>query len=116
MTGFGPLRILRQQVRKPIGALALFSCVINLLLLTGPLFMLQVYDRVLSSGSVQTLVALVILVVVLFAFMGRLTQCDRAFLPALPGVLTKFCVDRSFLQFNRMRGGARKTPARRSRS
>lgn len=51
-------------------SLALFSFVINLLMLSGPLFMLQIYDRVLSSGSVPTLVALTILICVLFAFMA----------------------------------------------
>ena len=49
-----------------------FSFFINLLMLTGPLFMLQVYDRVLTSGSIPTLVALLFLVGVLFAFMGGL--------------------------------------------
>ena len=56
-----------------VGALqsaALFSCIINLLMLTGPLFMLQVYDRVLANKSVPTLVALMILVGILFAFLG----------------------------------------------
>lgn len=48
------------------------SCVTNLLMLTGPLFMLQIYDRVLTSGSVPTLVALLVLVSGLFAFMGAL--------------------------------------------
>ena len=48
------------------------SCVTNLLMLTGPLFMLQIYDRVLTSGSVPTLVALLVLVAGLFAFMGAL--------------------------------------------
>ena len=40
-----------------------------MLMLTGPLFMLQVYDRVLTSRSEATLVALVLIVaflVVLF--------------------------------------------------
>ncbi|MCL4136352.1 UNVERIFIED_CONTAM: hypothetical protein GTU68_049829 [Idotea baltica] len=41
-------------------------------MLTGPLFMLQVYDRVLSSGSVSTLVALCILVAILYALYGFL--------------------------------------------
>jgi ATP-binding cassette subfamily C protein len=53
-------------------AVGLFSGVINLLLLTSSLFMLQVYDRVLPSRSVPTLVALVILVAVLFSFQGIL--------------------------------------------
>ena len=39
-------------------------------MLTGPLFMLQIYDRVLTSRSVPTLVALFGLVVGLYAFLG----------------------------------------------
>jgi len=41
-------------------------------MLTGPLFMLQVYDRVLGSRSEETLVALFALVVVLYGLMGVL--------------------------------------------
>lgn len=48
----------------------LFSMVINLLALTGPLFMLQVYDRVLSSGSVETLIGLTVLMAGLYFFYG----------------------------------------------
>lgn len=48
------------------------SLVTNLLMLTGPLFMLQVYDRVLASGSVETLAALLVLTAALFTFMGLL--------------------------------------------
>ncbi|TIR78136.1 MAG: ATP-binding cassette domain-containing protein, partial [Mesorhizobium sp.] len=43
-----------------------------MLMLSGSLFMLQVYDRVLPSRSVPTLVALIILVAVLYAFQGVL--------------------------------------------
>ncbi len=50
----------------------LFSFFVNLLMLTGPLFMLQVYDRVLTSGSIPTLVALALLVALLYVFMGIL--------------------------------------------
>lgn len=49
-----------------------FSFFINLLMLTGPLFMLQIYDRVLSSRSIPTLVALSMLVAGLFAILGVL--------------------------------------------
>lgn len=51
-------------------AVGLFSAAINILMLTGPMFMLQVYDRVMASGSVPTLQALYLLVVVLFVFLG----------------------------------------------
>jgi ATP-binding cassette, subfamily C, bacterial PrsD len=39
-------------------------------LLAGPLYMLQVYDRVLSSRSVPTLIALSIFLVGAYAFQG----------------------------------------------
>lgn len=51
-------------------AVGIFSAVVNLLMLTGPLFMLQVYDRVLASRSVETLTALFVLVIFLFLLMG----------------------------------------------
>lgn len=53
-------------------AIGIFSFFVNLLMLTGPLFMLQVYDRVLGSRSEETLVALLVLVAGLFALMGVL--------------------------------------------
>ncbi len=51
---------------------ALFSGFINVLMLTGPLFMIQVYDRVLTSKSVPTLVALSLVAAGLYIFMGLL--------------------------------------------
>ena len=50
----------------------LFSGVINVLALTGAIYMLQVYDRVLASRSVPTLVALSMLMVALFSASGVL--------------------------------------------
>lgn len=55
-----------------IAAVLLFGVFVNLLLLTGPLYMLQVYDRVLGSRSEATLVALTALVAFLFLCMGLL--------------------------------------------
>lgn len=54
--------------------LALFaaSAFLNLLALNGPLFMLQVYDRVLASRSVPTLVALCVLAGMLYGFQALL--------------------------------------------
>jgi ABC-type protease/lipase transport system fused ATPase/permease subunit len=47
--------------RRAFLAIALFSGMSNILMLTGSLFMLEVYDRVIPSRSVPTLVALLIL-------------------------------------------------------
>ncbi len=58
--------------RTAVMSTAVFSLIINLLMLTGPLFMLQVYDRVLTSGSVPTLLALVMLVCILYGLYGFL--------------------------------------------
>lgn len=44
--------------RTAFAWLALFSACINVLMLTAPLFMLQVFDRVLTSRSLDTLVVL----------------------------------------------------------
>jgi ATP-binding cassette subfamily C protein len=45
---------------------------VNILMLAGPLYMLQIYDRILSSRSVPTLVALTIFLVGALAFQGIL--------------------------------------------
>lgn len=66
------LRLARRQSQGLVLATFTFSVVVNLLLLTGPLYMLQVYDRVLGSRSEATLVALSLLVVFLFLVMGIL--------------------------------------------
>jgi len=52
----------RLALRRPVALAAGFSVFTNLLMLTGPLFMLQIYDRVLSSRSQETLLALTMLV------------------------------------------------------
>lgn len=46
------------------------SGIINILALTGSFYMLQIYDRALTSGSVPTLVALSVLAVGLYLFQG----------------------------------------------
>lgn len=60
------------SLRSWILSVAGISLVVNLLAFTGPLFMLQVYDRVLVSGSVPTLLALGMLTLLLYLFFGLL--------------------------------------------
>jgi len=67
-----PLARVVAASRSAFAGVGTFSFVINMLMLTGPLFMLQVYDRVLTSRSIPTLMALVVLVVALYGFMGIL--------------------------------------------
>ena len=55
-----------------VPTVALISCVVNILALTGSFYMLQVYDRVLSSRSIPTLVALSALAIGLYIFQGAL--------------------------------------------
>ena len=56
--------------RRAFLAIALFSGMSNLLMLSGALFMLEIYDRVLPSRSVPTLIALLFLVTGLYAAQG----------------------------------------------
>lgn len=58
--------------RRAFWGVALFSAIVNLLMLAGPIYMLQIYDRVLASRNVPTLVALTIFVVGAFGFQGLL--------------------------------------------
>ena len=56
-----PLRQALKECRIGIVLLAVFSFFINLLILTSPIYMMQVYDRVLASGKIETLVLLTLI-------------------------------------------------------
>ncbi|HEX8165981.1 MAG TPA: type I secretion system permease/ATPase [Beijerinckiaceae bacterium] len=58
--------------RHAFVGIGLMSGMINLLYLTGSFFMLEIYDRVLPSRSVPTLVGLAVIAFVLYAFQGVL--------------------------------------------
>ncbi|CAI8818089.1 MULTISPECIES: type I secretion system permease/ATPase [Pseudomonas] len=63
---------LKSVLRRGLLGAALFSGVINILALIGPVFMLEVYDRVIPSQSVPTLVALGLLALGVYALSGLL--------------------------------------------
>ena len=77
-------------------AVACFSGVINVLMLSGSLFMLQVYDRVLPSRSVPTLVALMLLVALLYAVQGLLDMVRARVLARIGAGLDEFLSHRVF--------------------
>jgi ATP-binding cassette subfamily C protein len=70
--GKDELSSVRKRLRGLFTSVGIFSVCLNLLMLTGPLFMLQVYDRVLGSGSEATLLALIVIVAFLYLMMGLL--------------------------------------------
>jgi ATP-binding cassette, subfamily C, bacterial len=70
--GLAELRAACARSRPAVMTAFAFSALVNLLMLTAPLYMLQVYDRVLMSRSEETLVALSLLMAFLFLIMGVL--------------------------------------------
>lgn len=66
------LRALVGPFRVAFVAAALFSLAINLLVLTSPLYMMQVFDRVLTSGSLDTLIWLTLLAAIAYCTYGAL--------------------------------------------
>ena len=69
---------MRRQSRGLYWFTGIFSFFVNLLMLTGPLYMMQVYDRVLGSRSEATLLALSLLVVFLYGHDGAIWTMPAA--------------------------------------
>lgn len=70
--GRAVLRNALRQCRSAMAAVASFSFAINLLMLAPALFMLQVYDRVLSTGRHETLILLTLIAAVALILLGVL--------------------------------------------
>ena len=68
----GRFRLSRSGAGGLFRSVLVFSVFTNLLMLTGPLYMMQIYDRVLGSRSEETLVALTALMAGLFLLYGVL--------------------------------------------
>ncbi|MBA2964802.1 MULTISPECIES: type I secretion system permease/ATPase [Ramlibacter] len=76
----GELKAALADCKGAFRKVAVFSAIINLLLLVPSLYMLQVYDRVLASRNQTTLLMLTILVLGGFALMGALEWVRSAIL------------------------------------
>lgn len=69
--------------RRSFWSIGIFSAIVNLLMLSPSIYMLQVYDRVLASGNGTTLLMLTLLIAGLGVFMAALewvrsTVCRQA--------------------------------------
>ncbi len=72
MTTDNSFQTAARRLTPAIAGVALFSALLNILALTGAVYMLQLYDRVLPSRSVETLIGLSLIVLVLYAAYGAL--------------------------------------------
>ena len=71
-SGTSELRKILLLSRRGFLYAGLFSAFINLLMLTPTFYMLQVYDRVVSSRSIETLIMITLIALLFFAVMGLL--------------------------------------------
>jgi PrtD family type I secretion system ABC transporter len=90
------LRRVLNRFRGPLAWVAFFSGIINILMLTGAIFMLEIYDRVLPSGSVPTLVGLVIMAGGLFSFQAILDIIRSRVLVRIAGSINQLLSPRVF--------------------
>lgn len=84
------------RAKKSFIFVGLFSFFINLLQLTSPLYMLQLYDRVMVSRSESTLWLLTLLVIVLFATMALLEMVRSRVLVRVGNKIDNLLSDRIF--------------------
>ncbi len=70
----------RRAVKRLFPPLLIVSCVVNLLLLVSAIYMLQIYDRVLTTGSFDTLVWLTVVALFALIIYGILEQVRRMIL------------------------------------
>ena len=97
-----------QACRQAVGGIAVFSAIINILMLSGSLYMLQVCDRVLSSRSISTLVGISLILLAAYILQGSWIRCaPRCWLGSAPGS-TNSCRDASSIS-------SRRCPCARSR-
>ncbi|PAX07774.1 type I secretion system permease/ATPase [Sphingomonas lenta] len=68
--GRNELKAAVARYRTAFITVAILSAVLNVLLLAGSIYMMMVYDSVLPSNSVPTLLSLLALLVVVYAFQG----------------------------------------------
>ena len=81
-----------KKARRGLIMVGFFSFFINLLMLAGPLYMLQVYDRVLTSRSTETLIYITLIAV--------LALCAYGVAEAIRGILAQRLSNRFSLDYS----------------
>ena len=88
--------------RRPFLTVGVFSGLINLLMLSGSLYMLQVYDRVLASRSIGTLVGISLLLLAAFALQGFLDAVRGRMLTRMGAVFDEAVAPDAFAASQRL--------------
>src|SRR5215471_13788662 len=70
LDGDDPVAVELRASARRLGGVAVFSGVVNLLTLSGSIYMLQVYDRVIPSRNIATLVGLSLIILVAYILQG----------------------------------------------
>ena len=78
-----PRQLVAEAARSPLMLAGLISFAMSVLMLAVPMFSLQVYDRVLGSGSQDTLIALTLITGVALAALGLLETVRTSVLARL---------------------------------
>jgi ATP-binding cassette subfamily C protein PrsD len=84
------------RCRAGLVTVGVASALINILYLTSSFFMLQVYDRVIPSRSVPTLVALSLLALFLYLFQGAFELARSRMLTRISGIFDEQLGERVF--------------------
>lgn len=92
----GEIVLALKENASALFSVAGFSGVINLLYLTPAIYMLQIYDRVLNSQSVYTLIALTILAFGIFIVLGLLEHFRSSILAGIGNALDDALSSRVF--------------------
>jgi ABC-type bacteriocin/lantibiotic exporter with double-glycine peptidase domain len=106
-----PLRETLKECQIGLVLLAILSFFINLLILTSPIYMMQVYDRVLTSGRTETLVLLTIIAGIAVLVLGLLEmvrskvlgRIGRCWIGGCPPSSSAPACARRFMEARRMR-------------
>lgn len=88
----------------------IFGLVSNILMLVSPLYMLQIYDRVLTSGSTDTLIWLSIIAVFLFGIYAAAEMAKRRVSSLAAEEIEEKISERIFRQFDSETSAANKLP------
>ena len=89
-----------RRMNSGLVAAAVISCITNLLTFSSPIFVIEIYDRVLSGRSAETLVGLLIIIVVLHAFSNLIQALGRRALSALGDSVESDLEASAFLAFH----------------